>query len=263
MNTQKLMAFILACVMLLSMAACGGPEPTTPTQQPSNPPATNAPTDPPTEPPTEPPTTAPTEPPDPFAGAVADSWYENTLFLGDFNFGGLRDVARSGNADYFCNSYLGVFNWDEETSSDNRFEDQDLPTLLASRTYDKIIINVGINDCGYPISSLVDSYSDLVNAVRNAQPNAKVIIHGIMMVTKNYADGREYFAPTHISSINEELAAMADGVNVFYINVNENFADTNGYLLSSASTDGAHLTTAAYEDWAKLIGVAVGKLGIE
>lgn len=260
---------ILAGILLiwLAISAIGSvfSGPTEP--DPSDPPVvtdpTDPPTDPPTEPPTEPPTQAPTDPPDPFAGAVADTWYENTLFIGDFNFGGLRDVARAGNADYFCNSYLGVYNWDEETSSDTRFEDQDLPTLLASKTYDKIIINVGINDCGYPVSSLIGAYSDLVTAVRDAQPNAKVILHGIMVVTKNYADDRDYFSPTHIASINEEIAAMADGVHVFYIDAHESFADTSGYLISSASTDGAHLTTAAYEDWAKLIGVALGKLGIE
>ena len=241
------------------------PTPTDPPQESQNtePPATEAPTQAPTLPPTEPPTAAPTDPPDPFAGAVAESWYDNTLFIGDFNMGGLRDVARSGNADYFCTSNMGVFNWDEETADDEHFDKQTLLSLLGSKKYEKIIINLGINNCGYPTSSLINAYSGMVTSIRNAQPDAKIILHGIMLVTKNYADDRDYFSPDHIGNVNDQISELADGTQIFYIDVNESFAASSGYLLSSASTDGCHLTTAAYEDWAKLMGVQLGKLGIE
>lgn len=265
---------ILAGVLLIwllfsSVAALFGgteePVPTDPPQPSQNtePSGTEPPTEAPTLPPTEPPTEAPTAPPDPFAGAVAESWYENTLFIGDFNFGGLQDVARSGNAEYFCGSNMGVFNWDEETTWDSNFDEQDLPTLLASRNYDKILINLGINNCGYPTSSLIGGYSGLIDAIRQAQPNAKIILHGILPVTENYADGIDYFAPGHIADVNDRIAELADGETVFYIEVNEKIVSSAGYLLSSCSTDGCHLTIEAYEDWAKLIGVQLGKLGIE
>lgn len=58
MNRKRLLAMILACILVLNLAACGGPDPTTPpTAAPTAPP-----TEPPTAPPTEPPTQAPTEP---------------------------------------------------------------------------------------------------------------------------------------------------------------------------------------------------------
>lgn len=264
-----LAGFLLIWLLFSSVAAIfsGGeaPDPTDPPteNQSTEPSGTEPPTEAPTLPPTDPPTEAPTDPPDPFAGAVADSWYENTLFIGDFNFGGLQDVARSGNADYFCTSYMGVFNWDEETAWDEDFEEQTLPSLLASVSYDRIIINLGINNCGYPTASLINGYSGLVDAIRQAQPDAKIILHGILPVTENYADGRDYFSPSHIGEVNGRISELADGETVFYIEVSESFASSGGYLLSSASTDGCHLTSAAYADWAKLIGVELGKLGIE
>ena len=80
MNTKRLFAMILACVMLLSLAACGGPEPTTP---PTTAPTTQPTTAPTTAPTTEP-TTAPTEPePDPallYSQAV-DSLKGNTNYI--------------------------------------------------------------------------------------------------------------------------------------------------------------------------------------
>lgn len=265
---------ILAGVLLIWLAISSigsifaGPDDPVPSDPPapsntSEPPVPSDSIPDPTDEPTDPPTEPPTDPPDPFAGAVSEEWYDNTLLIGDFNTAGLRDSARAGSADYFCSSNMGVFNWDEETASDDHFDDQDLESLLAAKTYDKIIINLGINNCGYPTSSLINAYSGLVNAVQNAQPEAKIILHGIMLVTSNYAGDLDYFTPSHIGSINEEIAELADGVNIYYINVNESFADASGYLLSSVSTDGCHFTTSGYEDWAKLMGVELGKLDIE
>lgn len=225
-------------------------------------------TPPPTEtdpPETTVPTTPPTDPPvtDPFAGAVDDSWYDNTLFIGDFGVTGLRDNGRVGSADYYCSSGMGVFNYDDQSISDTNFEEQNLSALLAAKSYDKVIIHLGINDCGYPTSSLMNGYTELVDLIRTAQPEAKIILHGILMVTSNYASRADYFSLSHINSVNDEIALLADGVNVFYIDVNASFADTSGYLDPSVSTDGCHLTSAGYADWAKLISVEVGKLEID
>lgn len=44
---KKLLALVLAMLMVLSLAACGAPDPTQPANNPTDPPATNDPTDPP------------------------------------------------------------------------------------------------------------------------------------------------------------------------------------------------------------------------
>ena len=255
---------ILAGILLIWLVCSSIGAMFTPSEepQPTDPPVTEAPTDPteaPTLPPTEAPTAPPTEPPD---LPVADSWFNNTLFIGDFNVAGLRDYARSGNADYFCTSNMGVFNWDEETASDDDFDDQDLLTLLGTKSYEKIIINMGINNCGWPTSSLINAYEDLVTTIQDAQPNAKIILHGILLVTEDYADGTDYFTPEHIGDVNQRIAALADGESVFYIDVNASFASTSGYLLSSVSSNGYMLTSASYADWANLMSIQLNKLGI-
>lgn len=196
------------------------------------------------------------------SGAVSDSWYDNVLFIGDSRTVGLRDYARSGNAEYFCSVGMSVFNFDERNCSDTNFPSQTLESLLGSRTYDKIFISLGINECGYSTSSLMKAYGELVDMVRSYQPDAKIILQGIMMVTSKYASGKSYFQPSHINSINDRIKGLSNGSDIFYIDVNEYFANADGYLYSDITGDGCHLYASYYKVWAQWISYAVGRLGI-
>lgn len=256
----RLGLIVLAGILLIwllgsCVAGAFTPEPTVPSTEPS----TEAPTDP-----TEPPTTQPTEPPttDPFANMVDESWYTGVLFVGDSRTAGLRDYARTGKAEYFASRDLSVFNFESKTASDDNFDSQTLADLLASKTYDKIFINLGINEAGYPVNSLVGSYSDLVDMVRQAQPDATIILQGILNVSKDYANGREYFSPGSINNINDEIRALANNRDIFYIDINAYFSDKDGYLDPKLAVDGCHLTEAAYKEWMTYISVDVGDLGI-
>lgn len=212
---------------------------------------------------TTPPETTEATDPDPYAGAVSDEWYDNTLFIGDSRTVGLRDYGRAGNADYFCTVGMSVFNYEKQTASDTNFEKQTLESLLSSKSYDKIFLSLGINECGYPTSSLMNAYKEMVDFIRGLQPDAKIILQGIMMVSEEYADGRSYFSPEHIGGINEKIAALADNVSVFYIDINDTLCNDAGYLLPAVTSDGCHLYAANYADWAKFISADVGQLGIE
>lgn len=233
-------------------------------------------TEPSTTPTTVPPTTEPgvTEPVvipgpalhDPNAdfsvGAVDPSWFDNVLFIGDSRTVGLRDYARSGNAEYFCSVGMSVFNFKSRTASDKNFTEQKLDKLLSSKTYDKIFISLGINECGYPLNTLMNAYTDLVDMVRQHQPDATIILQGIMSVSRSYAKNGSSFSPSNINKINDEIRALADGSTIFYIDVNEFFADEDGYLIKEVSGDGCHPSGKYYGVWANWIAYAVGQLGI-
>jgi lysophospholipase L1-like esterase len=195
-------------------------------------------------------------------GAVDPSWFDNVLFIGDSRTVGLRDYARSGNAEYFCSVGMSVFNFNSRTASDKNFSDQKLEKLLKSRTYDKIFISLGINECGYPLTTLMNAYTDLVNMVRQYQPDAKIILQGIMSVSRSYAKNGSSFSPSNINKINDEIRALADGSTIFYIDVNEFFADEEGYLIKEVSGDGCHPNGKYYGVWANWIAYAVGQIGI-
>lgn len=197
-------------------------------------------------------------------GAVGDEWFDHVLFIGDSRTCGLRDYARSGQADYFCAVSQSVFsiNRSDTTVSDKNFSAQSLESLLDSRKYDKIFISLGINECGYPVNSLMNAYKSLVDSVREAQPEAKIILQGIMVVSKRMASGSSHFSKENIQSINDRIAGMTDGIHTFYIDVNESFGVDDGYLPSYMSGDGCHLYGKYYQLWEQWIRWAVGRQGL-
>ncbi len=67
-------------------------------------------------------------------------------------------MQRLGKADYFTDVGMNVFQMFSVTASDDNFDATDLRTLLQNRTYKKIFIMLGINECGYPMSSLLSAY---------------------------------------------------------------------------------------------------------
>lgn len=213
--------------------------------------------------PTEPDVTEPPTEPDPFAGAVEESWYDDALFIGNFRTIGLRDYARSGNADYFCTINMSVFNYSDASASDNDFSSQTLESLLGTETYGKIIITLGINECGYPASSLVNAFSEMIDTIRSLAPDAKIILQAILPVSEDYAADREHFSPSHLDGLNEQIAGLADGSNVYFIDVTEHFVASDGYLSTNVSNDGCTLRGSEYTNWANWIGVALADLGIE
>ncbi len=241
-----------------------GPTDPTPTDpQPTDP----QPTDPP---PTDPPATQPGNqdhykyPDHDFSqGAVSDAWFENTLFIGESRTVGLRDYARSGNAEYFCKVGMTVFNVTKESCADNgRFSSQTLESLLSSKTYDHIFINLGINECGYPAKTITAKYQKLIDLIRDKQPNAKIILQGVLTVTEKYAGSKDHFKPSNIQALNKKIKGLSDGKTIFYIDANPYFTDPDGYLYTDITGDGAHFTGKYYKVWANWIRFAVGQLGI-
>jgi len=197
-----------------------------------------------------------------FTTGVADTWFENVLFIGDSRYVGLKSYARSGNADYFCDVGMTVFNYSGKTLSDKNFSNMTLQQLLASRTYDKIFFNFGLNEAGYSASYFISKYQALVDFVKAAQPDAILILNGIMSVTPSKASQASYFTPAYLASLSAKIEAMCDGKKIFYIDCNEYFSDSEGYLYSSLTGDGYHPTVYGYRKWRDWIAFAVEKLGI-
>ena len=180
-----------------------------------------------------------------------ESFFDDVLFIGDSRLCGLRDYARLGQADYFCDVGMTIFNLWDRTTSDKDFGSCDLATLLAQKHYNKIYIALGINECGYPTGSIESEYQSLIQRLQDAQPDAIVISQSIMTVGRDFAASADYFSISHLAELNEMFASFADGKKVFYLDVNEAVADSEGYLPEEMSSDGCHLYAVENAVWAK------------
>ena len=132
----------------------------------------------------------PTELPDVVPGAKYgedESFFDDALFIGDSRMVSSAYYARLGKADYFTDVGMNVFQMFSVTASDDNFDATDLTTLLQNRTYKKIFIMLGINECGYPMSSLLSAYQEDIDTLKRLQPDATIYLLKVYGVSRSVA----------------------------------------------------------------------------
>ena len=184
---------------------------------------------------------------------ITEQWFDDALFIGDSRTVGLRDYARLGKADYFCNVGMSVFGVLEARERDQYFEETDLVGLLRQKKYNKIYISLGLNDSEAPFNLLMDAYHTLLRTVREEQPQAVVILQAMITVDRKKASSAWYFAIDNLKMIDGAIRDFADGKQVLYIDANTHFADEEGYLPDGKAWDGCHFDIAGYQEWAQWI----------
>jgi cephalosporin-C deacetylase-like acetyl esterase/lysophospholipase L1-like esterase len=87
----------------------------------------------------------------------------------------------------------------------------------------------------------------LVKEIRKRAPRATVVLTGITPRNDN-----PQVMPV-IDSANRQIATLADGKSIRYININEQLASPDGQLRDGMAFDGLHLTPQAYQHWANAL----------
>ena len=192
----------------------------------------------------------PTQPP---YVEITENWFDDVLFIGDSRTVGLRDYARLGEADYFCSIGMSVFDARELVLSDLAFEACNLETLLRTKRYHKVYICLGLNEAGAPYDLLMEGYGELVEMVRETQPDATIILHGLITVSREKAASEWYFSLDNIQKINRGIQNFADGNRIRYIDANGYYADEEGYMPEGLTHDGCHFDKEGYRGWANWI----------
>ena len=209
--------------------------------EPSAPQTTPQETEPVTVPATQQPeTTAPSETqPLPVYGED-ESWFDDALFLGDSRMVGLSQYARLGEADYFADVGLTVFQLFSQTAADIGFERTDLTSLLSNRQYGKIYIMLGLNEAGYPLDSLENEFRQDIEQIQALQPEADIYLLQVYGVSREKAAAVSYLTPEHLQEINAMIASLCDGTQVRCLDPRPLYEDEAGYLIAEYTGDGVH-----------------------
>jgi lysophospholipase L1-like esterase len=115
-----------------------------------------------------------------------------------------------------------------------------------------IVLLAGANNVGTRpaseagIENITRGLRAIVDLCREKAPEATIIVTGIFPRNDNMA-----VIPT-INEINENLAGLADGKKVRYLNVNDKLAGPDGKLFEGMMNerDKLHPTVKAYQVWA-------------
>jgi lysophospholipase L1-like esterase len=113
-----------------------------------------------------------------------------------------------------------------------------------------IVVLAGINNVGQvpggdaKVEDITRGLKAIVRVCQAKAPNAVIILTGLF--PRNDHMG---VIPA-INRINENLARMADGRKIRYLNVNDRLADKEGRLFDGMSNDKLHPTVKGYQVWA-------------
>lgn len=260
-NIITLAILIIVTAAVLIFASCSHhdepdvaptPEPTSTPVQTVEPTATPKPTKPVETKPVETKTPKPSKAPSPVS-------MNDTLFIGDSRTVGIREYSGLKSADFFCSVGMNVFDVTGESLSVDGVGNVTLSQLLSKKQYSKIYIMLGINEVGYPHSSVVDKYSKVLDLIKEKQPNASIIIEANLHVSKSRSDSDKVVNNAAINDLNTKLSALADGSKVFYIDANTIFDDASGSLSSDMTSDGTHLYAKHYPTWVEWISTETAK----
>ena len=190
--------------------------------------------------------------PQPTPELVEESYFDNTLFIGDSKTDEMRNYKRLGEAQYFCGTNFSVYNVFDKTASDDAFTGARLDWVLRRYSFNQVYILLGYNECGYPFGGLMDQFDYVVRRVHDAQPNARIIIHAIMPAAERVSWGD--YALENIQRVNGGLRDLTENYDyLYFVDCNGPFCDENGYLLSYVAADGEHLLPQYCEQWAEEI----------
>lgn len=186
---------------------------------------------------------------------VDDSYFKDAIFIGDSRTEGLYVYSsmRNGITTFdakdsvtiygIYDTALDFYGVDGTTGSKTAME------ALQEKQYRKVYFSVGVNELGMPTQDYFDHYKEFIQVIRKLQPDAIIYVEGIMHVTGSYARSNSVYNNTNIVGRNEALSTLANGRDIFYIDMNSAVCDADGNLPEDISYDGVHLKASAYETW--------------
>ncbi|MGN1008734.1 MAG: GDSL-type esterase/lipase family protein [Butyricicoccus sp.] len=127
--------------------------------------------------------------------------------------------------------------------------------LANGKTYDRIFLMFGENELGWPnTQAFYDGYGEVIDAVRERQPEAVIFIQSILPVSAEVsAENIDCTNNEQIVKFNGMLQNLAEEKDAVYLDVASVMADENGCLPDDAATDGIHPGIEYYKKWAEYL----------
>lgn len=263
------MSFLLcAFALALLLTGCGTtsghyvPEP--PTLAPSDevlatPEPTPAPTPQPTPEPTPTPEPAelyqfgtPLEASEPVAD---DSFFDNTIFLGDSRTEGFQLFSGMKHGDFYWSRGMTVFRAASDDYRPVSIDGQERSMLeaLALKQYDNVYIMLGVNELGYPAQSYESGLGKLLDRILELQPQAVVYLQ--TMPPLNDALCRQnrlasYISNENLARFNQAIVRLAAEKKVVLLDTAQAYTGPDGQLPAELANDGCHFSYSGYARWA-------------
>ncbi len=182
-------------------------------------------------------------------------YFHDAAFLGDSRTLGISDYAGLEEADFYCDSGMMIFKLLEEKVTYQKTGDKvDLNQVLQEKQYGKIYIMLGMNELGYGNTEMyLEQYRKVLNQIKEWQPQAIIYVMANLHVSREKNNMETEFNNININDKNAASAQLANGTDIFYLDVNPLFTDSDGFLNADLSFDGVHLYAQHYDVWREFL----------
>ncbi|MBS6396440.1 MAG: hypothetical protein KH452_04725 [Clostridiales bacterium] len=188
---------------------------------------------------------------------VGADYLDGALFIGDSRVATLYEYAGWEKTHFFVEYGLSVWDvMDKKLGVDKETGGKiTVREALGRETYEKIYIQLGINELGRGTAdSFYMQYKAVVDEIRTLQPDAVIFVQSIMHVTDKKDRQGTYINNAEIDARNAKLKTLADNRYVFWLDENEVFdLEGTGKLNPDYSSDGVHLKAKYIDIWTEFL----------
>ena len=174
---------------------------------------------------------------------VAEEYYKDTVFIGDSRTQGLQINAGLKSPDFFAGRGLNVKNARTEAVVKNaKGKTVTVINALKDKKYKKVYICFGINELGWPYTDIfADEYEKTINAIKEIQPDAEIVVQGILPVTEKKSKSDKIFNMKNVKKFNKVIKKMAEDIGAAYVDLSPAVANSKGFLPKDVTPDGIHM----------------------
>lgn len=183
---------------------------------------------------------------------VTPEYFDDALFIGDSRTVGLSEYCQEldEHATFYSKVSLSIYTVLKKQFVRTPEGDIGVEQALSQQQFGKIYIMLGLNEIGTGDDEyFIEHYVEVLDRIRELQPDAIIYIQGIMHVTERKSSSDKNFNNVNIDRRNEALSQLADNRDVFFIDMNEAVDDGNGNLEASLTFDDIHLKASSYQLW--------------
>jgi lysophospholipase L1-like esterase len=183
-----------------------------------------------------------------------NTFFSDAAFIGNSLIEGLRLFSGITECDYYAATSMSVLGVDSvpAVTLDNGATGTILQGV-AQKPYAKVYILLGINEIGCETSYFKDAYGDMLDSIRDSQPDADIYIMSLTPVSYDKSSTSDLFNMTRISAYNKALRELAEEKGCFYLDICSALAGPDGYLPADVTSDGVHFSAAQYAVWAEYL----------
>lgn len=177
-----------------------------------------------------------------------------------------KEPVVTGKIMFLGNSITEGANWKKllkDSTILNRGISGDITFGILNRTDDvikrkpsKLFILIGINDLfkEIPDEVILQNIFSFVRQLKSGTPKTEIFIQSILPVNKSFKNfPKNYDKEEHIVTINAQLKKLGKHFGYTYVDLYNQFTNTNEQLEEKYSFDGLHLNASGYTLWAEIL----------